>query len=168
MLGSHPRRIFHLHQHASDLSYLKVWIHAVWATKNRVPCLDDETILRFCEHIRQNAADKGFYIDTINGYLDHMHVLMLLKPENSVPKQMQLIKGESSKWASDSGLVPPDFAWESQYYAASVSGRMVPAVREYIKNQQAHHASVTFATEFDHLVSSAGYSTDLPSGGELQ
>jgi putative transposase len=60
---------------------------------------------------------------------------------------MQLMKGESSKWASDTGLLPKEFGWESQYYASSVSGRNVPAVRAYIKNQQAHHASVTFATE---------------------
>ena len=149
------------------MSYVRIWIHAVWATKNRVACLDTAIMSSLCDHIRSNARDKGLFVDTINGHLDHLHVLMLLKPEFSVAKQMQLIKGESSKWASDTRLLPSDFAWESQYYASSISGRSVPTVRKYIKNQQAHHASVTFATEFDHLVNSAGYSIDLPSGDEL-
>ncbi len=153
---------------ATTLSYVKIWIHAVWATHNRADCLTDAIVTAFCEHIKQNAADKGFFIDTINGYRDHMHVLMVLKSDNSIARQMQLIKGESSKWAKESGLLSADFAWESQYFAASVSGRAVPVVREYIKNQQAHHASVTFAAEFDHLIRSAGYTTDPPYGDELR
>lgn len=100
------------------MSYVKIWIHAVWSTENRVACLDADSVTALCSHIKDNAADKVFFIDAINGYLDHMHVLMVLKPDNSIAKQMQLIKGESSRWASDSGLLPHDFAWESQYFAA--------------------------------------------------
>jgi REP element-mobilizing transposase RayT len=117
-----------------------------------------------CEHIVTNASDKGFFIDAINGYHEHMHVLMLLRPQNSISKQMQLIKGESAHWANETGFIQEPFAWADKYFAASVSGRQVPSVREYIKSQQQHHAKVSFAEEFNHFLNSAGYTAQLSQG----
>ena len=118
-----------------------------------------------CEHIVLNADDKNIFIDTINGFAKHIHVLMLLNPVNSISRQMQLIKGESSIWANETGFIEEHFAWSAKYFAASVSGRKVPSVRAYIKNQQAHHANVNFEDEFNHFLKSAGYNADLLSQG---
>ena len=78
------------------MSYIKIWIHAVWSTKNREPVLKYDILKRVCNHIQSNEKDKGIYIDRINGYDEHIHTLMLLKSDNSISKQMQLLKGESS------------------------------------------------------------------------
>ena len=51
-------------------------------------------------HIVPIATEKGIYIDTINGHDEHLHVLMLLKAENSISKQMQLLKGECAHWVN--------------------------------------------------------------------
>lgn len=89
---------------------------------------------------------------------------MLLRPQNSISKQMQFIKGESAHWANETGFIQEHFAWADKYFAASVSGRQVPSVREYIKNQQQHHAKVSFAEEFNHFLNSAGYTAQLSQG----
>jgi putative transposase len=60
------------------MSYIKIWIHAVWATKNREPVLKPEILKQICIHIHSNAKEKGIYIDRINGYYEHIHTLMLL------------------------------------------------------------------------------------------
>jgi len=147
------------------MSYVKIWVHAVWSTKNREPWLAGPNFQEMCEHIVVNAADKSIFIDTIIGYDEHIHTLMLLNQEYSIARQMQLIKGESSKWANKVGLIDAHFGWAVKYFAASVSGRKVPTVRAYIKKQQAHHANVTFAEEFDHFLKSAGYNPDSRSQG---
>ncbi len=130
------------------MSYIKIWIHAVWGTKNREPILSPTILQQVCSHIDLNAAAKGIYIDTINGHNDHMHVLMLLKAENSISKQMQLLKGESAFWANKTGLIKNGFAWADKYFAVSVNEDKLEVVRKYIRNQQAHHQKQTFSQEY--------------------
>ena len=103
------------------MSYIKIWIHAVWSTKDREPVLKPDILKQVCNHILSNSKDKGIYIDRINGYDEHMHVLMLLKYDNSISKQMQLLKGESAFWINKSGLLKNKFEWADKYFAASVS-----------------------------------------------
>ena len=103
------------------MSYIKIWIHAVWGTKNRKPILKPPVLKQICDHIKVNAKEKGIYIDTINGYDDHVHVLMLQKHDLSISKQIQLLKGESSFWANKNDVVKPKLEWAVKFFAASVS-----------------------------------------------
>jgi len=147
------------------MSYVKIWIHTVWSTKNRAPLLKPPTLQTMCNHILENAAEKGIYIDRINGYDEHIHVLMLLKDSLSISKQVQLIKGESAHWANKTKLVEDQFEWANKFFAASVSGRKVPAVRAYIDNQREHHTNQNFKEEFDHFLNSVGYGPEQISQG---
>jgi REP element-mobilizing transposase RayT len=139
------------------MSYIKIWIHAVWATKNREPVLKPGILSQVCNHIQSNAKDKGIYIDRINGYDEHIHALMFLKSDNSISKQMQLLKGESAFWMNRTGLLKAKLQWADKYFAASVSESRVDSVRAYIDNQQEHHKKQTFLEEYKHLVGSLGY-----------
>ncbi|MCB0694684.1 MAG: transposase, partial [Saprospiraceae bacterium] len=77
------------------MSYIKIYVHAVWSTKDRVPLLADKVIRQaMWDHIRENAVQKGIFIDTINGYVDHCHCLISLGGDQSIRKIVQLIKGE--------------------------------------------------------------------------
>jgi len=58
------------------MPFVKIWIHAVWSTKNRVPFLDKEIRKSVIEHIKANAKKKHIYLDTINGQADHLHCLI--------------------------------------------------------------------------------------------
>ncbi len=80
------------------MPWIKVWLHFVWSTKDRFPYLNDEIRHRVFKHIRQNAREKGIFIDFINGYVEHVHCLVSLGSDQTLEKIMQLIKGESSFW----------------------------------------------------------------------
>jgi putative transposase len=129
------------------MSFVKIWAHAVWGTKNRSPLLTSSIHDRVCGHIKENAASKDIYIDSINGHLDHLHCLMLLNVGLSISKQMQLIKGESSNWVNRNKLIRRHFEWADEYYAASVSESNLDHVRLYIQHQQEHHKKHTFQDE---------------------
>ena len=134
------------------MSYVSIWIHAVWGTKNRQPVLRKPIREQVCRHILENAAGKGIRVDSINGHTEHLHCLMKLNVDLSVSKQMQLIKGESSFWMNKNRIVTGHFEWASEYFAASVSEGQLGKVREYINNQEAHHKKITFMDEYNNFL----------------
>lgn len=81
------------------MSFIKVYIHFVWSTKNRYPYLASPEVRNaMWKHIRENAPKKGIFIDFINGYQEHCHCLVSLGDNQTLRQVMQLIKGESSFW----------------------------------------------------------------------
>ncbi len=133
------------------MSFVQIWLHAVWGTKNREPVLQKEIRDRVVNHIVDNSKAKGFYIDCINGYTDHLHSLMTLNADLSLSKQMQLIKGESSFWINKNKLVRGHFEWADEYFAVSVSEDKLDNVRNYIINQEEHHKKITFLEEYNNF-----------------
>jgi putative transposase len=69
------------------MSLIKVWIHAVWATKGREPFLAKEERITLFNHIRMYALEKEIYIDRINGHDDHVQCLFELNAEIPLAKQ---------------------------------------------------------------------------------
>ncbi|MDQ4141661.1 MAG: IS200/IS605 family transposase [Bacteroidota bacterium] len=121
------------------MPFVKVWIHFVWSTKNRGPYLTKEIRNQVFRHIRENAKEKGIYVDFINGHIDYVHCLISLGSDQNLSKVMQLIKGESAFWINKNNLCSGKFEWQDKYFAVSVSESMLNKVRDYIKNQEAHH-----------------------------
>ena len=134
------------------MSFVKIWIHAVWGTKNHQSILAKEKRKELFSHIKENARQKEIYIDTINGYLDHVHCLLGLNANMPISKAMNLIKGESSFWANKRKLFSSKLEWADEYFAVSVSESVVEKVRAYILNQEIHHKKTTFADEYKEFL----------------
>jgi len=135
------------------MAFVKIMIHAVWGTKNREPFLTKELRPVVIEHIRQNAKNKGLFIDRLNGYTEHLHCLMGLNADMSIAKAMQLIKGESAFWINKQELTKHKFEWADEYFAVSVSESMLDKVRAYIDGQEEHHKRKTFQQEYEDFIS---------------
>ena len=132
------------------MSYTRVYIHYVWATKNRIPLLTKSLRPSLFAHIRRNAEDKKIKIDILNGHVDHIHCLVCLQPTQSIDQIAKLLKGESARWLNHySGLINTKFQWQENYFAVSVSESMVSNVRSYIQNQETHHQKRSFAQEYE-------------------
>jgi REP element-mobilizing transposase RayT len=134
------------------MSFVKVMIHAVWGTKNREPFLADEARPLIIKHIRENAKSKEIYIDSLNGYTDHLHCLFGLNADVSISKAMQQIKGESAFWINKENVTKSKFEWADEYFAVSVSESMIPKVRAYIQTQEGHHKKTTFMQEYEEFM----------------
>ncbi|MFT6065256.1 MAG: REP element-mobilizing transposase RayT [Paraglaciecola sp.] len=135
------------------MSFIKVYIHFVWSTKNRIPFLATKELRqKVWKHIKENAKEKGIHIDFVNGYSDHCHCLVSLGPDQTIQKLMQLIKGESSFWINQQRLTKEKFQWQTEYFAVSVSESIVEKVRNYIKNQESHHSKKSFQEEYEEFI----------------
>jgi REP element-mobilizing transposase RayT len=78
------------------MPFIRVWIHYVWATKNRQAILTEDIRAALFNHIKQNAITKKIYLDRINGYTEHVHCLVSLGSDQTIEKVAQLLKVESS------------------------------------------------------------------------
>ena len=134
------------------MSWVRIWVHLVFSTKNREPLLNDEIRQQVFQHILENAKAKEIWLDCVNGYIDHVHCLISLSKEQTISKAAQLIKGESSFWINKNKLVKSKFEWQDDYWAVSVSESHLKQIREYILNQEEHHCKKSFQEEVDDFM----------------
>jgi putative transposase len=139
------------------MSYVKIWLHSVWSTKNRECTISNSIRPALLSHIRENAVSKSIMLDYINAHIDHVHALIILKKEQSIAEIMQLIKGESSFWINKQNLTTHHFVWQDDYFAASISHSHVDRVRAYIKNQDEHHKKLTWEKELNWFYEKYGF-----------
>jgi putative transposase len=140
------------------MSFVKIWVHLVFATKNREPLLIKEFRYDVYKHIIENCKEKEIFLQAINGHTDHIHCLISLGKDQTISKVSQLIKGESSFWINKNHLTEGKFSWQDDYFAVSVSESQVNAVVNYIKNQEVHHAKKSFDEEVSEFMTKYGWS----------
>jgi REP element-mobilizing transposase RayT len=87
-----------------------------------------------------------------NGTADHVHVLAKIKPVISISEFLSKFKSNSSGWAKRHAR--GRFEWQTKYGAFTVSQSQIDRVRHYIRNQEAHHAKISFEEEFKILLKS--------------
>lgn len=138
-------------------SFAKVWIHAIWATKNRQELIDYSIQNQLYDYIRDELIDLGCPVRIINGMPDHVHVLFLLNPQKSVSDIIKQVKGSSSHSMNGENLIIEKFAWQTGYAAFAVSESQLDVVYNYIKNQKQHHLKKNGQEEFDEFVKLHGF-----------
>ena len=85
---------------------------------------------------------------------DHVHVLARIRPVISISEFLSKFKSISSGWARRQ--TRGRFQWQEKYGAFSVSPSQVEHVKRYIRNQETHHARISFKEEFEALLKSHG------------
>ncbi|HED06545.1 MAG TPA: IS200/IS605 family transposase [Ignavibacteria bacterium] len=139
------------------MSYVRIWVHTVFGTKNKEPLLVRDVKIKLINHIKENAKVKNIFMDEINGHKNHIHCLISLGVDQSISKVSQLIKGESSFWMNRNKITKTKFEWADEYFAVSISESQVDAVRKYIRNQEEHHKKESYTEEYDEFMKKYGF-----------
>jgi REP element-mobilizing transposase RayT len=79
---------------------------------------------------------------------DHLHVLIGMRPTQSLTELMQVVKRDSSLWINENKHTKEKFNWQEGYGAFSYSRSQLPDVIKYIKNQELHHQKKSFIEEY--------------------
>lgn len=133
------------------MSFVRIWVHVVFSTKDREQFFTTEIRKMLFEHISKNCRDKAIFLDSIGGWSEHLHLLLSLGREQNIAKVMMLIKGESAHWLNKNETFRGRFSWQDDYFAISVSDSQVEDVRRYIARQEEHHRAVPFDKELATL-----------------
>ena len=102
-------------------SFNKIWIHAVWSTKERLPLIRSNVEKKIHDHICSQFIEAGCYVRIVNGMPDHIHSLFMLNPQKSISEIIKHVKGGSSHWINEHDVIREKFAWQTGYAAYSVS-----------------------------------------------
>ncbi|HEV8061592.1 MAG TPA: transposase [Gemmataceae bacterium] len=128
-------------------SLAKVYVHAIFSTKNREPCLAESWREELFNVLGGSVNGIGCQSLIMGGVADHIHGLFALARTITLADAIGKIKMTSSLWINQTrGLISP-FHWQAGYGAFSVSQSNVEAVREYIRGQAEHHKKQSFQDE---------------------
>ncbi len=117
----------------------QVWVHAVWATKNRMSFIDKSFEKQLYKFISNQFYELGCVPKIVNGASDHIHCLFLLNKTKSIADVIKHIKGSSSFFINQSNFIDDYFIWQRGYAAFAVSELELDKIHNYIKNQREHH-----------------------------
>ena len=141
-------------------SYNKIWIHSIYATKERRPLIEFDKEQVIYDHIKVQLGEVGCPLRIINGMQDHVHLLFLLNPQKALTDVLKQVKGNTSHWINEHDIIKEKFAWQTGYAAYSVSESQLSRVHNYIANQKQHHKKKTFAEEYEEFIKLHGFSSE--------
>ena len=124
------------------MTFAKLFYHIVWATNNREPLITSEIEPRLFRHMVENSYSLGCNIIAINGYEDHVHLLIQIPPKYAVADVVKKLKGPSS-------FDFQDLFWQRGYGALTVSERNLNAAIDYINRQKEHHSQNTAIYKYE-------------------
>ncbi len=133
-------------------SLTRIWIHAIWSTKDRFPYMKEEIRKEIINHLKEKYEELDCGIRIINGTENHLHTLFLLNQNRSIKGIIKNVKGETSHWINQKYFYKIKFAWQIGYGAFSVSESIVTDVENYIRNQKEHHKKMSFQEEWELLL----------------
>ena len=129
-------------------TYTQIYIHVVFAVSARACVIRREHKEQLQRYIGGIVRQRKQKLIAINCMPDHAHVLIGLKPDESVSDLVGKMKTGSTNHINTQGLIGCRFSWQEGFGAFSVSQSHLNAVVHYIQNQEEHHRRKTFHEEY--------------------
>lgn len=128
-------------------TYTNLLYHIIFSTKNREPLIHDALKPELHKYLGGLVRDMKGVLLEVGGTADHVHLVVKLRPDISVSDVVKYVKANSSGWVNEQPDHQGDFYWQRGYAAFTISESQLPAVREYVLNQEVHHRGQTFKEE---------------------
>ncbi len=141
-------------------SHTKIWIHIVWATKNRESIFTKDKAIKLFDFIINKAKEINIPMESLNIQPEHIHALINLPANSCLSDFVKNIKGASSYWLNSEQIVGTKFSWQRGFGAYSVSASQLEIVKKYIKNQAKHHKKHHFIQEYEQWKKEYGINDD--------
>lgn len=133
-------------------SLVRNYVHLVFSTKHRSPWIDSKVESDLHRYMVELCKINDSKAIIVGGYIDHIHILMLLSKKIPLMTVVQKIKSNSSRWIKTQGREYQLFRWQNGYACFSVDYRALDIVKQYILNQHIHHSKQGYQDEFRLLM----------------
>lgn len=140
-------------------SYSKIYVHAIWSTNNRTPCLDKSIRHGLYNRISDVVTNCKGKVHEIGGIEDHVHILMETPKGSSLSDLIREMKTASTHWLKSVSREYRQFEWQTGYGAFTISYSNLDVVRKYIQNQEEHHQQNTCKDEWENFFISKSFAT---------
>jgi REP element-mobilizing transposase RayT len=127
----------------------KLWVHLVLVTEKITTCLKAEENIIFEQSVKIASLKYGLITEAVYFQQGHMHVLLQLPINRTLPEVVRWIKLTGTRWLKARGFAGSGFTWQPGFGAFSVSASQIDAVRKYIKTQPLLHLRRSFEEEYN-------------------
>lgn len=139
-------------------TFFSLHYHIVFSTKERRQFIHSDWRPRMHSYLGGIIRGMNGVAESVGGVADHVHILASLRPVHRIADVLRDLKKESSRWVHEN--FDSAFAWQEGYAALTVSPSATDSVRNYIANQETHHARYSFVEELKDLLQKAGIKYD--------
>lgn len=133
-------------------TYTQMHFQFVFAVQNRMSIIQSSWKDRLHQYITGIVRNQKHKPIIINGMPDHLHLVVGMRPNQSVSDLLRIMKKDSSTWINDNRFIRGDFKWQEGFEGFTYSKSELPALVEYVKNQEAHHQKKSFLEEYRELL----------------
>ena len=133
-------------------TYTQIHLHCIFAVKYRLALIEKKWKERLHQYITAIVQDNKHKMLQINSMPDHLHMLIGMRPNQSLSDLMQQVKSDSSEWINQNQFTNSLFRWQGGFGAFSYQKKDVPFVSSYIANQETHHSKISFSEEYRDLL----------------
>ena len=133
-------------------TYARIYFHIVFAVRNRKSLIRKDFQDELYKYITGIISNRGQKLIIINGYRDHVHILIGCNTSFRLDETVKEIKEHSSKWINEKRLVQGKFYWQAGYGAFTVAEPNFQIIYNYIAKQEQHHTKKKFVDEYIELL----------------
>ena len=118
-----------------------LYYHIVWCVKYRHKILTDDIKDDFIDIINNICKNNNYELVEINTDLDHVHMLLGLSPQDSIPVVMKTLKGVSARLLNQrhrkkiSKVLYGGHISSPSYYIATTNDNVMENIKRYIEHQ---------------------------------
>ena len=113
----------------------------VWIPKYRKRVLRGKLVTRLKKLLHEACEVNGWLIEELEVLTDHVHMLVQIKPNKSVSKVVQILKGGTSRVIREEFPELKEFLWGDSlwadgYFAETVGIAQEEMIKRYIREQR--------------------------------
>ena len=123
--------------------YSEINLHITWHCKDNSPMLTAQVEPFTHRTIKQRLIHTaGVFLHEIGGTETHLHIALTVPPTLTISEFIGQLKGVSSHDVNEQFVLRGKvLQWQAGYGVVSFGTRDLDWVKQYIRNQRAHHAS---------------------------
>jgi putative transposase len=125
------------------MPFWRLYYHLAWATHNRQHLIQPQMEQNLYAYIVHKASESEVYVYAINGWFDHVHLIVAIPPKLAVATVVKRLKGASSHHLNHGVRLDYEFSWQRGYGALSLGERQRPQAEAYVHKQKDHHEQET-------------------------
>lgn len=133
-------------------TYTQIHLQFIFAPRFRASLIQSRWNVDLYKYITGIVQNNEHKMLAINGMPDQVHMLIGLRPVQSISDLMQDVKGSSSTWINNNRFTHGRFEWQAGYGGFSYSKSQLSNVINYIIDQKEHHKKKTFLEEYHQFL----------------
>ena len=125
------------------MPFWRAYYHLVWGTNNRKEIITSTVEPILFQYLINKAVENEVRVYAINGWYEHVHLVVSIPPKLSVADTVKRLKGASSYYINERNLLKEKFVWQRGYGALTVGERQLEKAIDYVERQKEHHQNQT-------------------------